>query len=56
MKGNNNMNFTYYSPTKIYFGVNEEEKIGSIIKEYGFKKILLHYGTGSIKKTGLYKK
>ena len=50
------MNFTYYSPTKIYFGVNEEEKIGSIIKEYGFKKIFLHYGTGSIKKTGLYKK
>ena len=50
------MNFTYYSPTKIYFGVNEEEKIGSIIKEYGFKKVLLHYGTGSIKKTGLYKK
>ena len=48
------MNFTYYSPTKIYFGVNEEEKIGSIIKEYGFKKVLLHYGTASIKKTGLY--
>ncbi len=50
------MNFTYYSPTKIFFGVNEEEKIGTIIKQYGFKKILLHYGTGSIKKNGLYKK
>ena len=50
------MRFEYYSPTKIFFGVDEENKVGSIIKEYGFKKVLLHYGTGSIKTTGLYDK
>ena len=47
-------NFVYYAPTKIYFGRGEELKIGQILKEYGFKKILLHYGKDSIKKSGLY--
>ncbi|NLD88237.1 MAG: iron-containing alcohol dehydrogenase [Clostridiales bacterium] len=46
--------FTYYAPTKIFFGVGEEKKVGSIISSYGYKKIMLHYGGGSIKKTGLY--
>ncbi len=50
------MRFEYFSPTKIYFGVDEETKVGSIIKNYGFKKVLFHYGTGSIKTTGLYDK
>ena len=47
-------NFVYYAPTKIYFGKGEESKIGKILKEYGFKKILFHYGKSSIKKSGLY--
>ena len=47
-------NFVYYAPTKIYFGKGEESKIGQILKEYGFKKILFHYGKSSIKKSGLY--
>lgn len=47
-------NFIYNTPTKVYFGKKEEEKIGTIIKEYGFKKVLLHYGKSSIKKNGLY--
>ncbi len=46
-------NFTFYTPTKIYFGKGEELKIGSIIKEYGATKMLIHYGKGSVKKTGL---
>ena len=50
------MRFEYYSPTKIFFGVDEENKVGSIIKNYGFRKVLLHYGTSSIKSTGLYDK
>ena len=48
------LNFIYNTPTKVFFGKDEELKIGSIIKEYGFKKILLHYGKSSIKKNGLY--
>jgi alcohol dehydrogenase YqhD (iron-dependent ADH family) len=47
-------NFEFYCPTRVFFGRGQHERVGSIIKEYGFKKILLHYGGGSIKKTGLY--
>lgn len=46
--------FMYFTPTKIFFGKNKENKVGEIIKSYGYKKILLHYGKGSIKKNGLY--
>ena len=49
-------NFLYYTPTKVFFGKNEENKIADIIKEYGFKKIMIHYGMSSIKKIGLYDK
>ncbi len=47
-------NFEYYTPTKVYFGKGVEDKLGETIKELGYKKILLHYGGGSIKKSGLY--
>lgn len=47
-------NFVFYAPTKVFFGVDEELRIGKILKDYNIKKILLHYGQGSIKKTGLY--
>jgi len=47
-------NFVYYAPTKVFFGKGEELKIGQILKEYGYKKIMLHYGKSSIKKSGLY--
>ena len=48
-------NFTFHSPTKIIFGKGTEEKAGRETKKYG-KRILLHYGGGSIKKIGLYDK
>lgn len=47
-------NFVYYTPTKVFFGKGEELKIGQILAGYGVKKILLHYGKSSIKKSGLY--
>ena len=47
-------NFVYYTPTKVFFGKGEELKIGQILAEYGVKKVLLHYGKSSIKKSGLY--
>lgn len=46
--------FTYHNPTKIEFGKGKEKKIGLYIKEANIKKVLLVYGTGSIKKNGLY--
>ena len=36
-------NFIYYTPTKVFFGKKEEEKVGSIIFEYGYKKVLKEY-------------
>ncbi len=46
--------FIYYAPTKVYFGKRKEEEVGKIIKNYGFKKIMMQYGKDSIKKSGLY--
>ena len=48
--------FTYYNPTKIEFGKDKENNIGEYINENGIKKVLLVYGTGSIKKNGLYER
>jgi alcohol dehydrogenase len=45
-------NFTYCNPTKIIFGKGAEQKLGQELQ--GYKKVLLHYGGGSIKKSGLY--
>ena len=47
-------NFIYHSPTKVLFGKGGEANAGEIIKGYGFQKVLLHYGGGSVKRTGLY--
>ena len=46
--------FNFVSPTKIYFGKENEKDIGKIIKEYGFSKVFFHYGQSSIKRIGLY--
>lgn len=46
-------NFIFRNPTRIYFGKGMELKVGEAVSVYS-KKILLHYGGGSIKKSGLY--
>ncbi len=48
------LDFTYYAPTKVYFGKGKHKDVGEIIKSYGYDKIMLQYGIGSIKKSGLY--
>ncbi len=48
------LDFTYYAPTKVYFGRGKHKDVGKIIKDYGYDKIMLQYGQGSIKKSGLY--
>ena len=45
--------FTFLSPTKIIFGRGTENQVGAETRKHA-KKALLHYGGGSIKKTGLY--
>lgn len=45
--------FTYYNPTKIYFGKDAMQTLSAELANYG-KNILLLYGKNSIKKIGLY--
>ncbi len=46
-------NFTFKNPTQILFGKGMEAQVGAETAKYA-KKVLLHYGGGSIKKSGLY--
>lgn len=47
-------NFSFYSPTYFEFGKEAEKKVGELVKRFGGNKVLLHYGGGSIKRSGLY--
>ena len=47
-------NFTFYNPTRIIFGKDTVEQIGGVIKEAGFRRVLLVTGGGSIRKNGVY--
>jgi len=42
------IDFEFVSPTKLYFGRGKENAIGSIVESYGFKKVLLVYGSPRI--------
>jgi alcohol dehydrogenase YqhD (iron-dependent ADH family) len=46
-------NFTFLNPTKLIFGKGELEQLKTEVPRYG-KKVLLVYGGGSIKRSGLY--
>ena len=52
-KKENMENFTVYNPTRLHFGVNIINKLGTTVKQYG-KRVLLVYGKGSVKKYGYY--
>lgn len=45
--------FVYNVPTKIYFGKGQIKNLGAEVKQWGGSALLV-YGSGSIKKTGLY--
>ena len=49
-------NFKYYTPTKVIFGKNTESKVADLIKEFGGTKVLVHYGGGSVVRSGLLKR
>lgn len=46
-------NFTFYSPTYFVFGKDEENNTGKYVKRFGGTKVLIHYGGGSIVRSGL---
>lgn len=45
--------FNYYTPTKVIFGRGAQDKVGEMVKAQGCKKVLIHYGMGSVKRSGL---
>ena len=46
-------NFNYNIPTKVLFGKGKVKEVGKETKKYG-DKVLLVYGKGSVKKSGLF--
>ena len=36
--------FKYYTPTKVLFGKETENKVADLVKEFGGTKLLIHYG------------
>ncbi len=46
-------NFEYYAPTRVLFGRNTEAETGRLIKELNCRKVLVHYGSGSVVRSGL---
>lgn len=46
-------NFSYCNPTKLYFGENALDNLSTELAKYD-KNVMLVYGGGSIKKSGLY--
>lgn len=48
-------NFKFSNPTTLYFGENSLNYLNEELPKYG-KNVMLVYGGGSIKKTGIYDK
>ena len=46
-------NFHFYSPTYFVFGKDGENQTGSMVKRFGGSKVLIHYGGGSVVRSGL---
>lgn len=47
------VNFEYYTPTKVVFGKGRETEVGRLVKACGGTKVLVHFGGGSVKRSGL---
>ena len=45
--------FEYYTPTRVIFGKDSEKRVGELVREYGAKKVLIHYGGKSAVRSGL---
>lgn len=45
--------FNFYTPTQVVFGKEAELRTGALVREQGGSKVLLHYGSGSARRSGL---
>ena len=48
--------FNYFTPTRVVFGRDTEQKVAELIKTFGGTKVLIHYGGGSVVRSGLLKR
>ena len=46
-------NFTFYAPTYFAFGKDTENETGKYVKRFGGSKVLIHFGGGSVIRSGL---
>ena len=46
-------NITFYSPTYFSYGKDAENNAGALVKRFGGTKVLIHYGGGSVVRSGL---
>ena len=46
-------NFNFHSPTEFVFGKGRENGCGIYVKKYGGHKVLVHFGSGSVVRSGL---
>ena len=47
------MTMGYYAPTNVHFGAGAEDKVAEVLKAEGATKVLIHFGGGSVKRSGL---
>ncbi|MDR0975029.1 MAG: iron-containing alcohol dehydrogenase [Ruminococcus sp.] len=45
--------FDFYSPTYFVFGDGRESETGAYVKKFGGSRVLLHFGSGSVIRSGL---
>lgn len=45
--------FNYFTPTKVVFGRDSIQQLGALVKAQGCKKVLIHYGGSSARRSGL---
>ena len=50
------MSIGFYAPTNGTFGAGAEDKVAEVLKGYGAEKVLVHFGGGSVKRSGLLDK
>ena len=48
--------FNFYAPTRVVFGRESEEQFPQLIQQYGGGKVLVHFGGGSARRSGLLDK
>ena len=48
--------FNFYVPTRVVFGRESEARLPELVKQYGATKVLVHYGGGSARRSGLLDK